>query len=99
MWGYVFEVCFYVENLVCGFLLLMGMLKYLWLLVGVEFDIGVVVCVDSGVCEGDVIMLFYDLMIVKLIVYGVDCVEVLGLMLCVLCVCEVVGLYMNVVFL
>lgn len=89
--GYSFEVCFYVEDVGNNFLFVIGWILYLKFLEGC--------CVDSGVRVGDEILFFYDLMVVKLIIYGVICEIVLVKMCCVLGEMELVGIVMNFGFL
>ncbi len=65
--GHAFEVRLYAENPATGFLPSTGKLRHLRF---PESENGV--RIDTGVREGDEVSMFYDPMIAKLIVHGVD---------------------------
>ena len=92
--GHAIEVRLYAEDPEAGFLPGSGKLKRLRLP-----DTGDHVRIDSGVVEGDVVTIFYDPMIAKLIVHGTDRPRALARMQEALAECEVAGPKSNIAFL
>jgi 3-methylcrotonyl-CoA carboxylase alpha subunit len=92
--GHAIEVRLYAEDPDAGFLPGSGRLERLVLPDGAPG-----VRVDSGVVEGDVVTIFYDPMIAKLIVYGADRAQALARMRDALARCEIVGPKSNIEFL
>ncbi len=97
--GHALEARIYAENPARGFLPSTGTLKHLHMPNAVEFKIDGRVRIDSGVREGDTITPFYDPMIAKLIVHGIDRADALLRMALALKQCEVVGPSTNIGFL
>ena len=92
--GHAIEVRLYAEDPDASFLPGSGRLERLALpdaMPGVR--------VDSGVVEGDVVTIFYDPMIAKLIVHGADRGQALARMRDALARCEIVGPKSNIEFL
>jgi 3-methylcrotonyl-CoA carboxylase alpha subunit len=92
--GHAIEVRLYAEDPNAGFLPGSGRLDRLALpatMPGVR--------VDSGVVEGDVVTIFYDPMIAKLIVHGADRAQALARMRDALARCEISGPKSNIAFL
>ena len=92
--GHAIEVRLYAEDPDAGFLPGSGRLQRLRLPAGSPG-----VRVDSGVVEGDLVTIFYDPMIAKLIVHGADRTQALARMRDALAACEIVGPKSNVEFL
>jgi 3-methylcrotonyl-CoA carboxylase alpha subunit len=92
--GHAIEVRLYAEDPDAGFLPGSGRLERLALPVAMPG-----VRVDSGVVEGDVVTIFYDPMIAKLIVHGADRGQALARMRDALARCEIVGPKSNIEFL
>jgi 3-methylcrotonyl-CoA carboxylase alpha subunit len=103
--GHALEARIYAENPDKGFLPSIGRLQHLRTPPAVEFALGLqdgtpaAVRIDSGVREGDAISPFYDPMIAKLIVWGVDREAALRTMAQALAQYQVVGLATNIGFL
>ncbi|MEO7031762.1 MAG: acetyl/propionyl/methylcrotonyl-CoA carboxylase subunit alpha [Herbaspirillum sp.] len=107
--GHALEARIYAENPEKGFLPSIGTLTYLRTPTAVEFTTvasdgaqskqSKLVRIDSGVREGDVISPFYDPMIAKLIVWGVDRDAALAHMVQALSDYQIVGLSSNIAFL
>ena len=83
--GHAIEARIYAENPEKGFLPSIGTLRHMDTPNAVNFELGGVagvepagVRIDSGVREGDAISPFYDPMIAKLIVWGVDRTQALA---------------------
>ncbi len=92
--GHAIEVRLYAEDPDAGFLPGSGTLTRLRL---PEFMPDV--RIDSGVVEGDTVTIFYDPMIAKLIVFGVDRPRALARLREALAACEIEGPKSNIVFL
>ncbi len=92
--GHAIEVRLYAEDPEAGFLPGSGRLERLRLPAPSED-----VRIDSGVVEGDVVTIFYDPMIAKLIVRGADRGEALARMREALAQCDVAGPKSNIAFL
>ena len=92
--GHAIEVRLYAEDPEAGFLPGSGTLTRLVL---PEFMPDV--RIDSGVVEGDTVTIFYDPMIAKLIVYGVDRARALARLREALAACEIEGPKSNIAFL
>lgn len=92
--GHAIEVRLYAEDPDAGFLPGSGTLTRLRL---PEFMPDV--RIDSGVVEGDTVTIFYDPMIAKLIVYGVDRPRALAKLREALEACEIEGPKSNIAFL
>ena len=92
--GHAMEVRLYAEDPDAGFLPGSGTLTRLRL---PEFMPDV--RIDSGVVEGDTVSIFYDPMIAKLIVFGVDRPRALARLREALAACEIEGPKSNIVFL
>ena len=92
--GHAIEVRLYAEDPEAGFLPGSGRLERLRLP-----QPSTRVRIDSGVVEGDVVTIFYDPMIAKLIVHGADRDEALARMREALARCDVAGPKSNIAFL
>ena len=92
--GHAIEVRLYAEDPEAGFLPGSGKLERLRL-PKPSADVRI----DPGVVEGDVVTIFYDPMIAKLIVHGADRGEALARMRDALAQCEVAGPKSNIAFL
>ncbi len=92
--GHAIEVRLYAEDPDAGFLPGSGTLTRLRL---PEFMPDV--RIDSGVVEGDTVTIFYDPMIAKLIVFGVDRPRAFARLREALAACEIEGPKSNIVFL
>ena len=92
--GHAMEVRLYAEDPDAGFLPGSGTLTRLRL---PEFMPDV--RIDSGVVEGDTVTIFYDPMIAKLIVFGVDRPRALARLREALAACEIEGPKSNIAFL
>jgi 3-methylcrotonyl-CoA carboxylase alpha subunit len=92
--GHAIEVRLYAEDPEAGFLPGSGKLERLRLP-----EPSTRVRIDSGVVEGDVVTIFYDPMIAKLIVHGADRAEALARMREALAACDVAGPKSNIAFL
>ena len=92
--GHAIEVRLYAEDPDAGFLPSSGTLTRLRL---PEFMPDV--RIDSGVVEGDTVSIFYDPMIAKLIVFGVDRPRAFARLREALAACEIEGPKSNIVFL
>ncbi|MBS0463563.1 MAG: ATP-grasp domain-containing protein [Proteobacteria bacterium] len=92
--GHAIEVRLYAEDPEAGFLPGSGKLERLHLP-----DANENVRLDGGVIEGDVVSIYYDPMIAKLIVHDVDRARALARLREALAQCEVVGPKSNVIFL
>jgi 3-methylcrotonyl-CoA carboxylase alpha subunit len=92
--GHAIEVRLYAEDPEAGFLPASGRLEHLRLPVPSRH-----VRVDSGVIEGDVVTIFYDPMIAKLIVWDVDRASALARMREALADCDIEGPKSNIEFL
>lgn len=90
--GYVVEFCIYVEDFMDNFLLSIGILIRYCLLEGEG------ICLDSGYEEGMEIFIYYDLMIVKLVIYVEDCLVVIQKMKEVIDVFELEGIVLMFFF-
>ncbi len=88
--GHAIEARIYAEDPARGFLPSIGRLAHLRLPAGGDW-----VRVDTGVRQGDAISPYYDPMIAKLIVYGVDRPAAVARLRAALDDCEVVGVYTN----
>jgi 3-methylcrotonyl-CoA carboxylase alpha subunit len=104
--GHAIEARVYAENPEKGFLPSIGTLRHMDLPCAVSFELGgtpglepAAVRIDSGVREGDAISPFYDPMIAKLIVWGVDRNQALARMAQALAEFQIVGLATNIAFL
>jgi len=104
--GHALEARIYAENPEKGFLPSIGTLRHLHTPSAVAFELGsgavgspAAIRIDSGVRQGDAISPFYDPMIAKLIVWGHDREEALGIMAQALSEYQIVGLATNVAFL
>jgi len=103
--GHAIEARIYAENPDKGFLPSIGTLRHLETPAAVNFELGgnslqpAAVRVDSGVREGDAISPYYDPMIAKLIVWGVDRKQALARMAQALAQYQIVGLAANIAFL
>jgi len=107
--GHAIEARVYAENPEKGFLPSIGTLRHMDVPQAVAFELGAdgvggattpaAVRVDSGVREGDAISPFYDPMIAKLIVWGVDRTQALARMSQALSELRIVGLATNIAFL
>ena len=104
--GHALEARIYAENPEKGFLPSIGTLRHLHTPHAVMFELGsgavgtpAPIRIDSGVRGGDAISPFYDPMIAKLIVWGNDREEALGIMAQALSEYQIVGLATNVAFL
>ncbi|MGN6112479.1 MAG: acetyl/propionyl/methylcrotonyl-CoA carboxylase subunit alpha, partial [Luteimonas sp.] len=93
-YGHAIEVRLYAEDPEAGFLPGSGKLERLRLP-----KPSTRVRIDSGVVEGDVVTIFYDPMIAKLIVHGADRDEALARMREALAQCDVAGPKSNIAFL
>ncbi|HET7358545.1 MAG TPA: biotin/lipoyl-containing protein, partial [Rhodanobacteraceae bacterium] len=92
--GHAIEVRLYAEDPDQGFLPGSGKLKRLRLP-----ETNAHVRIDSGVVEGDVVTIFYDPMIAKLIVHDRDRVQALQRLREALAACEIAGPKSNIAFL
>ncbi len=92
--GHAIEVRLYAEDPEAGFLPGSGKLQRLRLPAPSEH-----VRIDSGVVEGDVVTIFYDPMIAKLIVHDADRQRALARLREALAQCDVVGPKSNIAFL
>ena len=92
--GHAIEVRLYAEDPDAGFLPGSGTLTRLRL---PEFMADV--RIDSGVVEGDAVTIFYDPMIAKLIVFGMDRAHALAKLRQALAACEIEGPKSNIAFL
>ncbi|MBS0456308.1 MAG: ATP-grasp domain-containing protein [Proteobacteria bacterium] len=92
--GHAIEVRLYAEDPEAGFLPGSGKLERLHLP-----DANENVRLDGGVIKGDVVSIYYDPMIAKLIVHDVDRARALARLREALAQCEVVGPKSNVIFL
>ncbi len=111
MRGHALEARIYAENPENGFLPSTGTLRHLRTPAGLVFSVpdaahqasaagtSSLIRIDSGVREGDAISPFYDPMIAKLIVWGIDREAALRQMLLALADYQVVGVASNVAFL
>jgi len=103
--GHAIEARIYAENPEKGFLPSIGTLRHLGTPDAVAFELGGAaglpagVRIDSGVRAGDAISPFYDPMIAKLIVWGVDRKQALARMAQALSQYQIVGLATNIAFL
>ena len=104
--GHALEARIYAENPEKGFLPSIGTLRHMHTPQAVTFELGsgaigspAAIRIDSGVRQGDAISPFYDPMIAKLIVWGNDREEALGIMAQALSEYQIVGLATNVAFL
>jgi 3-methylcrotonyl-CoA carboxylase alpha subunit len=107
--GHAIEARIYAENPEKGFLPSIGTLRHMDTPNAVNFELGGVagatgtepaaVRIDSGVREGDAISPFYDPMIAKLIVWGVDRTQALARLSQALSEFQIVGLATNIAFL
>jgi 3-methylcrotonyl-CoA carboxylase alpha subunit len=103
--GHAIEARIYAENPEKGFLPSIGTLHHLGTPDAVAFELGGAaglpagVRIDSGVRAGDAISPFYDPMIAKLIVWGVDRKQALARMAQALSQYQIVGLATNIAFL
>jgi 3-methylcrotonyl-CoA carboxylase alpha subunit len=103
--GHAIEARIYAENPEKGFLPSIGTLRHMETPTAVSFELGGAagvpagVRIDSGVREGDAISPFYDPMIAKLIVWGVDRRQALARMAQALSQYQIVGLATNIAFL
>jgi 3-methylcrotonyl-CoA carboxylase alpha subunit len=103
--GHAIEARVYAENPEKGFLPSIGTLRHMEVPAHVAFELGGTaghpagVRIDSGVREGDAISPFYDPMIAKLIVWGVDRTQALARMAQALSEFHIVGLATNIAFL
>ncbi|MES2258665.1 MAG: acetyl/propionyl/methylcrotonyl-CoA carboxylase subunit alpha [Pseudomonadota bacterium] len=103
--GHAIEARIYAENPDKGFLPSIGTLRHLETPAAVHFELGGIpgrpagVRIDSGVREGDAISPYYDPMIAKLIVWGVDRKQALARMAQALSEYQIVGLAANIAFL
>ncbi|WP_426192414.1 acetyl/propionyl/methylcrotonyl-CoA carboxylase subunit alpha [Massilia sp. DWR3-1-1] len=104
--GHAIEARIYAENPEKGFLPSIGTLRHMDTPRAVSFVVGdgghgqpAPVRIDSGVREGDAISPFYDPMIAKLIVWGVDRTQALARMAQALAEFRIVGLATNIAFL
>ena len=104
--GHSIEARIYAENPEKGFLPSIGTLRHMDTPAAVTFELGgtpgvepAAVRIDSGVREGDAISPFYDPMIAKLIVWGVDRTQALARMAQALSEFQLVGLASNIAFL
>ena len=92
--GHAIEVRLYAEDPEAGFLPGSGKLERLRLPTPGEH-----VRIDSGVVEGDIVTIFYDPMIAKLIVHDIDRPRALARLRAALAQCEVSGPKSNIEFL
>ena len=104
--GHAIEARIYAENPEKGFLPSIGALRHLATPKAVTFEVNgaggpipAPVRIDSGVRAGDAISPYYDPMIAKLIVWGVDRNEALARMAQALSEYQIVGLATNIAFL
>ena len=105
--GHAIEARIYAENPEKGFLPSIGTLRHLRTPEAVTFQCHAdglsaqpaAVRIDSGVREGDVISPFYDPMLAKLIVWGVDRNQALARMSKALSAYQIVGVATNIAFL
>ena len=104
--GHAIEARIYAENPEKGFLPSIGTLRHMDTPAAVSFELGgtagvepAAVRIDSGVREGDAISPFYDPMIAKLIVWGVDRTQALARLSQALSEFQIVGLATNIAFL
>jgi 3-methylcrotonyl-CoA carboxylase alpha subunit len=105
--GHAIEARIYAENPARGFLPSTGTLLHLRMPDAVEFSVGAQggpasrapVRIDSGVRQGDTITPYYDPMIAKLIVHGVDRGDALARLSRALREIEIVGPHTNIEFL
>lgn len=104
--GHALEARIYAENPEKGFLPSIGTLRHMHTPPAVTFELGsgaagtpAAIRIDSGVRQGDAISPFYDPMIAKLIVWGNDREEALGIIAQALSEYQIVGLATNVAFL
>ena len=96
--GHAIEVRIYAENPDNDFLPSIGLLSHLKFPDHLSF-VNAPVRVDSGIRQGDSISPFYDPMIAKLIVWGVDREQAIARMRQALLGTHIVGLHTNVPFL
>ncbi|QPT39055.1 Acetyl-/propionyl-coenzyme A carboxylase alpha chain [Oligella ureolytica] len=96
--GHAIEVRIYAENPDNDFLPSIGQLSHLSFPEHLSF-INAPIRVDSGIREGDRISPFYDPMIAKLIVWGVDREQAIARMCQALLGTHIIGLHTNVSFL
>lgn len=96
--GHAIEVRIYAENPDNDFLPSIGLLSHLKFPDHLSF-VNAPVRVDSGIRQGDSISPFYDPMIAKLIVWGVDREQAIARMRQALLGTHIVGLHTNVSFL
>ena len=104
--GHAIEARIYAENPDKGFLPSIGTLRHMDMPAAVSFMVGddghgqpAPVRIDAGVREGDAISPFYDPMIAKLIVWGVDRRQALARMAQALAEFRIVGVATNIAFL
>ncbi|MEP7299144.1 MAG: acetyl/propionyl/methylcrotonyl-CoA carboxylase subunit alpha [Burkholderiales bacterium] len=96
--GHAIEARICAENPDSNFLPATGRLEVYRIPASASFERGLV-RVDAGVREGDSISPFYDSMIAKLIVWGVDREQALARLDAALAATHIVGLHTNVAFL
>lgn len=96
--GHAIEVRIYAENPDNDFLPSIGLLSHLDFPSHLSF-VNAPVRVDSGISQGDRISPFYDPMIAKLIVWGVDREQAIARMRQALLETHIIGLHTNVPFL
>lgn len=96
--GHAIEVRIYAENPDNDFLPSIGLLSHLKFPDHLSF-VNAPVRVDSGIRQGDSISPFYDPMIAKLIVWGVDREQAIARMRQALLETHIIGLHTNVPFL
>lgn len=96
--GHAIEVRIYAENPDNDFLPSIGLLSHLDFPSHLSF-VNAPVRVDSGISQGDRISPFYDPMIAKLIVWGVDREQAIARMRQALLETHIIGLHTNVSFL
>lgn len=96
--GHAIEVRIYAENPDNDFLPSIGLLSHLDFPSHLSF-VNAPIRVDSGISQGDRISPFYDPMIAKLIVWGVDREQAIARMRQALLETHIIGLHTNVSFL